>query len=504
MITKDPKTKPELLRELKAARAEIKALEKTLGDFSNSQEQPPHGKPEIADIYRYILSTSPDLMSFLSTDFHYVLVNDAYLRISGLGRNEIEGRLVSEFMGQDRYEHAIKPRLERCLQGETIRYSEWFDYKALGKRFMYVTYTPCLGPGGGVIGIAVNARDITERVKAQEALLKSEELLSMAQRISKVGGWFREFPDGMTYWTDEHFRILGYDPGAIVPSKDVFMSHVHPDDRAAIDNNRKAALAGRSDFDVEYRFFRTDGQLRHGRTLGKVQMGPDGSPLFMFGAIQDISDRKLIEQSLANALAEKEAMLLEIHHRVKNNLQVMMSLLDMSRNRARGDEAKAVIEEVITKITSMILIHNKLYRMDDLKHIDIGDFAATLCANLAEVYARPDVTQEMDAAHVLLSIENAMPVGLVLNEIISNAYKHAFGCGKGVIRVSVRREGSSVRVQVADNGSGLPPGFDPATTKTLGLKLVRDLVEIRLGGTLKITNDKGTVATFRFNESCSA
>jgi PAS domain S-box-containing protein len=297
--------------------------------------------------------------------------------------------------------------------------------------------------------------------------------------------------------------VLGYDPGEVEPSLDIFMSHVYPDDRATIENNRKAALAGRYEYDVEYRFTRKDGQLRHGRSLGKVQLGPDGAPLFMFGAIQDITDRKIIEQSLENALAEKEAMLLEIHHRVKNNLQVMMSLLDMSRNRARGEEAKAMIEEVISKITSMVLIHNKLYLMDDFKHIDIGDFASTLCANLAQVYASPGITQEMDADDILLSIENAMPVGLVLNELISNAFKHAFVGGKGTIRIVIGREGSRVRVEISDNGRGLPPEIDPATAKSLGLKLVRDLVEIRLGGTLEISSNGGTLAAFSFNEPCA-
>jgi len=503
MFTADSRTKSELLEELSSAKAEIQTLRLTISELSGDPGTDSLSGLNDLDICRYILASSQELMSFVSTDFRYVTVNEAYTRHTGLARQEVEGRPVAEIMGESRFESVIAPRLRQCLAGETIRYSEWFDYKARGRRYMHVTYTPCKDANQAVVGIVVNARDITERHMAQEALLKSEELLGMAQRISKVGGWLREIPSGLTYWTDEHYRIFGYDPGEVTPSVEVFTSHLHEDDKGRVSAMRQAALDGECEYDVEYRFFRKGGEMRHGRTLGKIQKGPDGNPLFVFGAMQDITDRKKIEKSLKSALAEKEAMLQEIHHRVKNNLQVMLSLLDMSRSRTQGQEAEEVIDEIRTKIASMILIHNNLYRMDDLKRIDIGEFASGLAANLAEVYDAPGVALDVQAGKVLLSIETAIPVGLALNELVSNAFKYAFDDRRGEICIRITRQGDMVSVEVADNGRGISPDIDTATARTLGLKLVRDLVEIRLGGTVGFTNENGTVAAFSFCEPCA-
>jgi PAS domain S-box-containing protein len=365
-------------------------------------------------------------------------------------------------------------------------------------RVWYLRAYPALDESGAVRGVVEVGRDVTderraakEREKAREELRRSEKLLSLSQSVSRVGGWYRDLRNGATYWTDEHYRVLGYEPGEVVPSKELFMDHVHPDDRDFVDNARETAIAGGPDYDAEYRLVRKNGALRTVRTVGRMYPDLNGEPRFMFGSIQDVTEQKEVEEALRRSLAEKEAMLLEIHHRVKNNLQVILGLLDMTRYRTKSEEAAEVIREVHAKINSMALIHNALYREENLESIDVSGFAEMLMAQLARLYGGSRVRREVGGRRVRLSLEKAVPLGLALNEILTNAFKYAFAGGEGAIVCDMDETDGLVRVEVSDDGAGLPENFDPRTTNTLGFKLVRDLVEMQLGGEMLVDGEEG-------------
>ncbi len=217
---------------------------------------------------------------------------------------------------------------------------------------------------------------------------------------------------------------------------------------------------------------------------------------------RDITARKQAEERIKTSLKEKEVLLKEIHHRVKNNLQIISSLLNLQSGYIQDKHAGEMFKESRNRVKSMALIHEKLYQSKDLARIDFADYIRHLTAHLLRSYSvhSPTVNLKVNVDKVLLDIDTALPCGLIINELVSNALKHAFPTGKaGEICVDLHKdqEGKLVLV-VGDNGTGLPPEFDFRHTESLGLQLVSTLTD-QLEGTLELDQSQGT--TFKLSLS---
>ncbi|MEW6259869.1 MAG: histidine kinase dimerization/phosphoacceptor domain -containing protein [Thermodesulfobacteriota bacterium] len=214
----------------------------------------------------------------------------------------------------------------------------------------------------------------------------------------------------------------------------------------------------------------------------------------------EIAERKRSEAQYRSALAEKEVLLLEIHHRVKNNLQIISSLLDMTRNRSKDPRVIEALTAARNKIYAMSLINAQLYQSNRFDRIDMHTFIRNLTASLGMLSTDyRQVTYRIDAENFFMSVTHANPVALILNEILSNCLKHAFvEQDDGIIDISLRREGAYNVLTVSDNGRGLPKDIDVRETQTLGLKLVRNLVLLQLKGRLSIRSAQGTIVTVTF------
>jgi PAS domain S-box-containing protein len=213
----------------------------------------------------------------------------------------------------------------------------------------------------------------------------------------------------------------------------------------------------------------------------------------------DLTLMKRAEAELARSAAEKEAMRKEIHHRVKNNLQVICSLLRIQSSHIEDPVLRDIFSESESRIHAMALVHNELYACDELACISMQQFMESLALRLAAKH-HPQAAVTVDAGDVTVSIAASIPCGLLLNELLLNCLKHAYAPGaKGGIRVSMQREGKRITLQVADNGKGLPPGFDPATAQTMGMTLIMTLVQ-QLKGSLRLDTHGGTSAVFEFEE----
>jgi two-component sensor histidine kinase len=216
--------------------------------------------------------------------------------------------------------------------------------------------------------------------------------------------------------------------------------------------------------------------------IGKVTVGR----VFSF---RDITERKKAELRLIQSLDEKEVLLREIHHRVKNNLQLTTSLLDMTRMRTKDPGTGGILTDVMTKIQTMAQIHTRLYESKQFDRINMDGQVRDQIRSLSNLYSRADRTIdiEIDSAELYLPLDQAIPCALALNEVLSNAWKHAFrGRWHGTVKYSAREENGRIRFTIRDNGVGLPGGFDLSQANTLGLKLVRTLVEQQLRGTLRM------------------
>ena len=211
--------------------------------------------------------------------------------------------------------------------------------------------------------------------------------------------------------------------------------------------------------------------------------------------------RRRAEKALKVSLAEKEILLKEIHHRVKNNMQVISSLVDLQANDVKDGAMRDIFKDVIYRVRSMALVHEKLYRSNDFARVEFADYARSHLSYLwrAQRPAVPGVKLELDLEPVLLRVNEAVPCGLVLNELFTNALKHAFvNRGSGTVTVSLRRDAPGrVSLSVQDNGVGLPPGMDTQGARSLGLRLVQMLAG-QLHAAVKAESDQGTKFTMTF------
>jgi PAS domain S-box-containing protein len=276
------------------------------------------------------------------------------------------------------------------------------------------------------------------------------------------------------------------------------------------------AFVVRRAFRMEYRMRRADGVYRWILDQGVPRFAPGGAFEGYIGSCIDVTElreaheaternaaeleRRVADRTseLQKALGEREVLLREIHHRVKNNLQLMTSLFRLQARQLTGS-ARVFFEEAQNRVHSIGLLHEHLYGAHDLSAVEFGEYARGLVAAIAEIAGRAEVRLTVDAEDVLIGVDQAIPCGLILNELLTNALRHAFPAGRGgTVEVRLRRHGlETFELTVSDDGVGLPDHVDVAKSSTLGLELVYTLI-CQLRGSLALTRDAGTV----FHISC--
>ncbi|WP_228014592.1 ATP-binding protein [Fortiea sp. LEGE XX443] len=239
-----------------------------------------------------------------------------------------------------------------------------------------------------------------------------------------------------------------------------------------------------------------------------IAVSSTGNPRFSYLS-EDVSDarrqatqRKQAQEQIEASLREKEVLLKEIHHRVKNNLGIVSSLLQMQRRRTQEPQAIAILRESQNRIASIALIHEKLYRSQDLANIDFSQYIPDLTIHLFDSYNvnSSQIKLNLQIQNVSLDIESAIPYGLIINELVSNALKYAFPEQRtGEILVKLFQDEQNLILIIRDNGVGLSPDFDTKKTKTLGITLVQGLVK-QLRGTIEINSHQATEFKITLNK----
>jgi two-component sensor histidine kinase len=209
---------------------------------------------------------------------------------------------------------------------------------------------------------------------------------------------------------------------------------------------------------------------------------------------QDITERKQQTTELIRSNREKALLLKEIHHRVKNNLQIIASLLRLNTKYSGDERVEEIFRESQDRIRSMAAVHSMLYKSENFAEINFGEYIRETARQLFRSYnTNPEaISLWINAENVILSVDTAIPCGLIINELISNALKHAFPDGRrGEIRIEMDQDENGVRIIFEDNGAGFPEGMDFRNTETLGLQLVNMLVA-QLDGAIEMVGNGGT------------
>jgi len=214
---------------------------------------------------------------------------------------------------------------------------------------------------------------------------------------------------------------------------------------------------------------------------------------------REIEEHRATEKQLAQSLVEKETMLKEIHHRVKNNMQIISSLLQLQKEQIQDPQVRVLMLESEARIRSMALVHEKLYQSESLACIDLGDYIDSLGRYLLQTYSNVKVDLQLHIEPLMISLDKAIPCGLILNELITNTLKHGFEPGQsGQIHITLKQDGSDVcSLRIADNGKGLPAGFDWTRTNTLGMQLLAGLAQ-QIDARVTVATDCGTVIELTF------
>lgn len=361
-----------------------------------------------------------------------------------------------------------------------------------GKRSFLVTTDPVLDKEDKPIAVVHTVHDITERKKAEKQLNIERTYLDRLFESAQEAILMTDREGNIIRVNNEFTRLFGYTLDEIIGrSIDDFIapSDLHEEAVAATEN-----ITHGKNFSIE--------SVRQTKDGNRINVSILGSPIVineeivgMYGIYRDITERKMAEDKIIASLKEKEVMLQEIHHRVKNNLQIISSLLRLQSRLIEDPAFVEMFKESQNRIQSMASIHEQLYKSKDYAKINFGTYAQNLIVHLFQTYAiSPNkIEMETNTEDVLIDINNAIPCGLICNELVSNSIKHAFPedkKGKIIFKLHSEKEGK-VLILISDNGIGIPKEIDLQNPKTLGMQLVNDLIE-QIKGTIELDRKGGT------------
>ena len=338
-----------------------------------------------------------------------------------------------------------------------------------------------------------------QRKSAEEALREAEEQFRTIVETAPSFLMITDAEGNNTYVSPNCEEFTGYTEGELSGSVRWW---VHEDDTPrAKELFERTFLDGVGGKDFEYKAVKKNGELWYASSSWEPLKDRAGRFKGIVFQTIDVTERKRAEDKIKASLKEKEALLQETHHRVKNNLQVVSSLLSMQARAAKDEDTVDILTESRNRIDAMALIHTQLYESGNLSAINMNGFVDKMVRQMFQSYPVRDMklTPTVNVADYPLPVSIAVPVGLIFNELISNTFKHAFVNRKeGKIEVSLCASGKNISMTVRDDGVGLPEEFDISTTTTLGLHLVKILAEDQLRGKLDVVCDEGASFKIEF------
>ncbi|MBH8564116.1 PAS domain S-box protein [Nostoc sp. CENA67] len=350
--------------------------------------------------------------------------------------------------------------------------------------------------------------EITERQRIEEALRESEQRFRAAFHQAAVGIAHVAI-DGRWLLVNQRLcDIVGYTPQELQLGS--FQDITYPDDLEAALQYIKQILAGDiQTFSLEKRYIRKDNSLVWVNVTVSLLRETSGVPKYFISVVEDISERQAAlqerqksQEQLQASLREKEVLLKEIYHRVKNNLQVISSLLSLQSEYIKDKSDMEIFQQSQQRIASMALIHEKMYQSPDLARINFSEYVQDLVASLRTSYEvnASAITLKLNIdEHILLGLDTAIPCGLIIHELVSNSLKYAFPVGReGEISIEITEiVAGQILLSVSDNGIGLPSNFNFIETASLGWQLV-DALASQLAGDIKINSNNGVEFQIRF------
>lgn len=443
--------------------------------------------------YRLILDTAAEGIWLIDASARTTYINQQMVDMLGYSLEEILGRSAFDFVFKEDLTEAER-YYERTRQGIKQQLEFRYRRKDGSQLWTFVSTSSVLDDEGQFLGALGMFTDITDRKQAMEALKESEERQRLAMEAAQIGMWFWDIPNGNLIWTPLCKTIFGLNPDQEV-SYQVFLNALHPDDRERTHQAVMRSLEEQSDYKIEYRTVWPDGSIHWISAQGRGFYNSAGTLQRMMGVVRDITERKQAEEQLRASLKEKEVLLKEMHHRVKNNLQIVSSLLNLQADYLKDEQAIEAFKDSQSRINSMALIHEKLYQSQDLSKINFPDYVHELVASLFYSYnlSPHEITQRIDIDNISFALDTAIPCGFIINEIVLNSLKHAFlpnQPGEIYLIGKYLEAENKFALIIGDNGIGLPLNFDWKNTESLGLQLVDTIIN-QINATVSVDSSRG-------------
>ena len=441
---------------------------------------------------RSLIEASLDPLVSIGPDGKITDVNTSTETVTGFTRNELIGTDFSDYFtepGKARsgYQQVFRDGMVRNYPLEIVHRN---------RDITPVLYTATIyhDLAGRVIGVFAAARDITELKKVEKEREQYFKFFETSADLMAIAD-----PNGAFINTNPSFsHMLGYSEMELVSRP--FIDFVHADDRQSTLDEMERQLQTGYSLNFENRYICKDGTARW--LSWRAQYSREDG--LTYATARDITERKQAEEKLRATLEEKETLLREVHHRVKNNLQAMIALLDMQGRQIDDVGTRTFLKELEGQARTMSLVYEQLYQSENLARVELKSYLKQLTDNILESFGfGQEHKLELSVDDISLDVSQAMPCGLIVNELYTNILKHAFPPDfqdRRMVKIDLYRVEKTIHLTISDNGVGLPPGYDWRSGKSLGLRLVNLWATHQLGGTLEITSAKGTSFAILFDQ----
>jgi PAS domain S-box-containing protein len=473
----------------------------------SNQHQPKANKEKFNysyQILKTVLETSNHIIWFVNSKFQIINYNNHFFELihKKYGLKIFKGIYIPDLIHKKAkdYNKYWHPKYIKALKGKTLKFIK--DDFIENQVYMEIFISPIYSQHNQIKEVCCVAHDITNTILYEKKLSNQRGRLSAIFDSSHHYIWTIDKYEKLTSFNKNYFDLV-----TNLYSTQPYVGLVL--DRGALTNDKQYTSILRQNYRIAFEGKSTNFELETQVDGNKiifleVFLNPifeNNKVIEVSGIAHDITEKRIVHQKMEMSLKEKEVLLKEVHHRVKNNMQVISSILNLQSFYVKDDYALGLLKESQNRISTMAYIHESLYQSNSFTSVNFSSYFKKLVSNIVSSYTfeSENIILEQDIEEIELSLDLAIPLGLIINELITNSLKHAFKVKKsGIVGINLRKQNNFVLLDLMDNGIGLNQGFKIENSQSLGLQLVSTLIE-QLGAKYKITTKENEGTKFNIS-----